>query len=74
MAQPAERLPTALHPSPPTHTLELVEHTTQHKTQVRTQLGIELRQPRDTLLDAAASLLAHGYAAPAWYKGGGTAA
>lgn len=35
---------------------------------LRRELGIELRPPQETVVDAARSLLEFGYAAPAWWR------
>lgn len=35
---------------------------------LRRELGVELRAPEQTLVDAARSLLEHGYASPAWWR------
>jgi hypothetical protein len=70
---PRKRAPAARGPGPrPQQTVP--SHPTDPPPQVQKQLGIKLHDPTSTVVDAAKSLLAHGVAKPAWYKGGAGAA
>jgi len=56
----------ALPDGPPAPTSETID-----ASKLRQQLGVELRPARDTLVDAARSLLQHGVARPGWFRGEG---